>query len=347
MTGDDEFIGQLEDYLESFDGVTPLPEHVRHEVNALLPGTRQARPRPGPLRGLTMISRMSAPLRWGVAALTLVVAAGLGAALLTANRSQGVATVAPTPSPTPVATPVVTPVTLAALLTLRNAPAAPCAASDTGNGCIKAGTYVLSPDVSTSDVSFQVPSGWFEWDIGLGSEGVLVQGGSDAPDGSGWGLMFITPGSVSRDPCDTKAGTYPPADVDTVDELVAAMSKWPGFKATTPQPTSIGGVAGQMVQLTSTKTVATCPAAGLWQTPQFNTLDGYALVDQRPEQHAVQFRVLDLEGKLLVIRTTDFPEVSPFEVQQGVKADPKRHVSDQAALHAMLDSIQIGQTTAP
>ena len=44
MNRDDDFIGRLEDYLESFDGVTPLPARVRDAIHADLPRTRQVRP---------------------------------------------------------------------------------------------------------------------------------------------------------------------------------------------------------------------------------------------------------------------------------------------------------------
>ena len=43
----------------------------------------------------------------------------------------------------------------------------------------------------------------------------------------------------------------------------------------------------------------------------------------------------------VVIRTTDFPETSPYEVEQGVAPDPTRHVDDQVELHQILDSIRI------
>ncbi len=232
------------------------------------------------------MSNLSAPLRWGITATAVVVAVALGAALLNVNRNQGVASVAPTASPTPVATPVATPAPSATLLTLRSAPAAACRAGETLTGCMKAGTYALSPDVVAGGASLDVPSGWFEWDPGMGSEGVLVDE-PDAPDGSGWGLLFIVPGSVSRDPCDSKAGTYPAgAAVGSVDELVAAMSSWPGFKPTIPQPITIDGASGKVFELTSTKAVATCPTAVLWQTPQLTTLDAYPIVNRKPEQRA-------------------------------------------------------------
>ena len=43
MTSDDRFIGQLEVYLDRFDGETPLPDQVRAEIYVALPRTRQVR----------------------------------------------------------------------------------------------------------------------------------------------------------------------------------------------------------------------------------------------------------------------------------------------------------------
>ena len=82
MNRDDEFIGRLEDYLESFDGVTPLPDRVRDAIHADLPRTRQVRPARGTGRMLDMISRASARARWGLVAAVVVAAVVLGAAVI-------------------------------------------------------------------------------------------------------------------------------------------------------------------------------------------------------------------------------------------------------------------------
>ena len=43
MNRDDDFIEQLEDYLDTYEGVVPLPASVRDAVHARLPETRQVR----------------------------------------------------------------------------------------------------------------------------------------------------------------------------------------------------------------------------------------------------------------------------------------------------------------
>ena len=45
MTREDQFIGQLERYLDEYEGITPLPEAVRDAIRAELPKTKQAGPR--------------------------------------------------------------------------------------------------------------------------------------------------------------------------------------------------------------------------------------------------------------------------------------------------------------
>ena len=57
------------------------------------------------------------------------------------------------------------------------------------------------------------------------------------------------------------------------------------------------------------------------------------------------FRIVDVNGTLLVIRTTDFPDTSPNELAQGIPDDPTRHAADQVAMQQILDSIRI--TAAP
>ena len=96
MSHDDRFIGQLEDYLEEFDGVTPLPDRVRDAIRAELPSARQVRPKPGLRRMFTMLSFASAGARVGLAAAAIIVAVVLGAAFLYSNRNvEGVGAPAP------------------------------------------------------------------------------------------------------------------------------------------------------------------------------------------------------------------------------------------------------------
>ncbi len=78
MTRDDEFIGRLEGYLDEYEGVTPLPEAVRHAVRLELPATQQ---NGRSFRFVRMVT-MSAPVRFAVAAVVIAVIAFIGIKLL-------------------------------------------------------------------------------------------------------------------------------------------------------------------------------------------------------------------------------------------------------------------------
>ena len=77
MTREDQFIGQLERYLDEYEGITPLPEAVRDAVRAELPRTKQA----GPTTGLARFSGMSNAFKVGIAAAVIGAAALIGFSL--------------------------------------------------------------------------------------------------------------------------------------------------------------------------------------------------------------------------------------------------------------------------
>jgi hypothetical protein len=97
MTRDDDFIGQLEGYLDEYEGLTPLPVAVRDAIRAELPTTRQSRPLGGLLgRSFVMNSNL---VRFGIAAAAVVLVALLGFGFLPWSNIGGpMATPEPTPS---------------------------------------------------------------------------------------------------------------------------------------------------------------------------------------------------------------------------------------------------------
>jgi hypothetical protein len=346
MNRDDDFTGRLEDYLESFDGVTPLPARVRDAIHADLPRTRQVRPARATGRMLDMITRTSARARWGLVAAVAVAAVVLGAAVLNNGRAgPGVGSAPATASPSPSASPSPT-ATPAPPTSLSGAPREACIPGGDPTGCLAAGTYRLSSSLGwPAQISLTVPAGWFQWLPFSDYEGVLVDASPEAPQGSGWGLMFVAVGSVSKDPCDPAKGTLAPTETSTVDGLVAAMRAWPGFESTTPAPISVSGFDGQLVELKAGTAFKGCDAPKLWTTPMGAPLDAYPLIAGGVTTTLpAQFRILDVNGTPLVIRTTDFPDTSPNEREQGIAADPTRHAADQVELHQILDSIKV---TAP
>lgn len=76
MTREDDFIRQLESYLDEYEGLTPLPDVVRDAVRAELPTTKQAGPGHGLARYLNMITSNKAVQYGLAAAAVLLVAVG-------------------------------------------------------------------------------------------------------------------------------------------------------------------------------------------------------------------------------------------------------------------------------
>jgi hypothetical protein len=112
-----------------------------------------------------------------------------------------------------------------------------------------------------------------------------------------------------------------------------------------PAPTVVSGYSGQLVELTSTRTETDCPSGSVWTIPQGKSVNAYPMVGARGKARAGTFRIVDVDGTLLVIRTTGFPDTSPNELAQGIPDDPTRHAADQVAMQQILDSIKI--TAAP
>jgi hypothetical protein len=286
------------------------------------------------------MSETSPRARRGLVAAALVVAVVLGAAYLNVTRSiSGVggvpstkvpaapSAVAPAPSRTPVP------------ISLRGAAMAPCDKTDNANSCLAAGHYSLPGDDWPATISFDLPAGWFEWGPGTGADGVLVDGGPEARTASGWGVLFLLVGDVSRDPCNLSTGAFAASDVDTPEKLAAAMQTWPGFHVSRATPITVAGLPGRLVEVTSTRTEA-CDGDRIWTTPSGAGIDTWPMMpDRSGPSDPAQFRILEVGGKLLVIRTSDFAGPSALERGEGVPADPNRHAADQAELHAILDSI--------
>ena len=286
-----------------------------------------------------MLSNTSSRARWGLAAAAIVVSVVVGGAILANRNQQGVvaAPVSPSPTVAPMASP--TPATPS----LGSAQMASC--GDASTDCIKPGRYTLNAGAWPATVTFDVPEGWLNYHPGDDIDGLLVDVGTDAPDGSGWGIQFMTVGEVSTDPCTGTAPTFAPGDVDTPQELAAAMATWPGFETTTPEPISIDGADGVLVDLTSTLPDAQCPVGGIWKTDAGLETDYYPTGGNGGQERPKRVRIVDVGGELLVIWTSDFAGPSPWEIGQGVAPDPTRHAADQVEMRAMIDSIQLDVPT--
>ncbi|HEY8438356.1 MAG TPA: hypothetical protein VIK65_07055 [Candidatus Limnocylindrales bacterium] len=353
----DEFIGQLEDYLDEFDGDTPLPDGVRDAVRAALPRMRQVSAGRPLWKGLTMTSPLSGASRFVVAAAAVVVVAVvLGSVLLNQSRGPTVGGIQPpaasgarpsASSAPPAASSTLAPSASAGLTSLASGTLATCGRHSALVECLTPGTYTVGTDVTTAGVRLDVPAGWSQWGPGSGTDGILVGPDSDAPGGSGWGLLFVSADRFSVDPCDSSRGTVPAAQVATIDQIARVMSSWPGIKSTAPTAITVDGHPARLVELTSTKAFSSCPNAALMTTAYGTKLDAYPMI-AAPSGRKAQYRIVDLGGgKVLIIRTTDYPQTSPFEESQGLKPDPKRHTADEVELRAIVDSIRINTAAQP
>ena len=339
MRENDGFIGQVEDYLVEFDGDTPLPGRVLDAIHAQLPRTRQAKAGPGFMRMPAMLSTISSRAPLGIAAAAVVVAVVLGAAFINRNNDQSGVGGVPAASPTPV--PSQSPAASPEVRMLENANNVSCPRITSVPQCIEPGTYQLgSTAVWPAIVTFDVPENWWYYQNAAGSAGVLVQT-EDIVDGSGWGVIFNTVGSVSIDPCDMAAGTFAPEEVDTASDFAAAMAAWPGFEATEPAPISNLAYPGVSITLESAPPLEDCPASQLFTTAESAPLDGYPMVNGQGRHHETEFRIFQTDQGLLVVMAMNFPETSPFEEDNGIPFDPERHVEHQVEMDAILESIEL------
>lgn len=97
MTREDDFIGQVESYLDEYEGMTPLPDAVRNAVRAHLPETRQLGRFGGPMRRFDFMNNNF--VRAGIAAAAVVLAVIVGIKFLPGANTGGPPEATPTPPP--------------------------------------------------------------------------------------------------------------------------------------------------------------------------------------------------------------------------------------------------------
>ena len=139
---------------------------------------------------------------------------------------------------------------------------------------------------------------------------------------NGTRLGIVVVDGIYSDPCDPGAGVLTPDIGPSVDDLSAALLAHPGWEDALATDVSLAGFEGRRVELNAGAD-ASCAgeAAQLFQTvgsPGFTMGPGGA------DFHEVF--IMDVEGIRLVILAITEAEAS---------------AADRAALHAVLDSIQI------
>lgn len=286
MTRKDDFIRQLEGYLDEYEGITPLPEGIRDAVRAQLPKTRQIGPLWGPMRYLNTTMHVPNAVRYGLVAAALVAAVVVGATLSGRGPNFGGG-----PEATPTASPLPSPTALPAV-TL------------TYTGTMQAlarGTYSIPAGRTTpAKLIFAMPAGW-ETD-GRG----FIKGRGESGE-VGWTTSIVA--GVYTDTCAAN-GTLQPIG-PSVDDLVNALEQLGGATVSPAVDTTVGGYPAKRVDISMPDVdVATCRITILqiWADAaqqDFNALDPL-------QQESVY--IIDAAGQVVVIFTTQKPDSSAQDI---------------------------------
>lgn len=330
MTGKDEFIGLLEDYLDD-EGPTPLPDVLRDAIRAELPTTKQVRLLPGTRRVLTVTMQIPRPVRYGLMAAVAVVALGVGVGITT----RGTGTSSPTPTPAATSSPVPSAIGMVALTEAKLIPSQ-LGAQNPDN--IAPGTYFLE-NAYPAHLTVDVPAGWIRWGAATDYNGILVDS-PDALGGSGWGVVFSVVGPVSVDPCNQTKGTRDATVSRTVEAVAAAMAAWPAFEVRSAHDITVDGHPGRVLTITTKLDHASCPSPKLWTTPEGAYWENAygAIGDVR---HSTTYRLVQVADSVLAIRSTEFSNTSPYEIEQGIPDVANRHADDLPTLREIIDSVRI------
>jgi hypothetical protein len=282
MTRQDDFIDQLEGFLDEFEGNTPLPGEVRDAIRAQIPSIQQ-RPAWWPARRFPSMNNTA---KFSVAAAVVAVAALLGFNYLVAPNIGSPGLGDPTPSLTPIPTPT------------------PAVFDEQPEGEVVApGSYLIT-EVEPFRITVTVPDGWQNVRVPglLWGEGVVL------------GFWYVD--NVFVDPCASDLGLLDPAVGPTVDDLATAFGNVPGLEATSPTDVTVDGFAGKQMELTATAAWDGCfgNEAVLWP------IDGGPDAKPPPDPGDLErLWILDVNGDRLVISSTVTPDASD-EVQGELEA---------------------------
>jgi hypothetical protein len=144
-------------------------------------------------------------------------------------------------------------------------------------------------------VTFSVPAGWtYSFTNPAGS--VVINEQQTAA--VGW---YVTT-NLFADPCHWQEGTLDPPVGPSVDDLVAALKRLPGFVVTGPSPSTIGGLPAQSLTVVLTVSPADCDQSQLkvWSEMPTGGRDTY--------WGTSTVRVLDVGGTRLMVISTPLPD---------------------------------------
>ena len=277
MTRDD-FIGQLEGYLDEYEGNTPLPDAVRQAIRAELPTTKQGGPPWRPMRYI----HMSSNVRLGLAAAAVVVLAIIGVGLLRPGPNIG--------NPTPTVTP-----------SLSAQPSA---------GPLAAGTYLMS-DAKFTQVPyrFTVPEGW-----AITSDGFVIK---HQDENTEVGFAFWEVTHIFGNACHW-SGTLVAVGGTSLDSFASALAAQEEQRVSGPIDTQLGGYPAKRVDLEEPSgfDYSACDGVDdlvrLWPDVGGDLNGGWRA---RPGQIDSVY-VLDVNGKRIVVDAWQFPRTSAEDITE-------------------------------
>jgi hypothetical protein len=270
VTRDDDFIGQLEAYLDEYEGMTPLPSAIRDAVRVELPKTRQIDPRSALMRTLVMSSPQAL-----AAAATVVVVAVIGINLFFASGGPGGPSTSASYPPSPAAT------------------AAPLPKV----GAIEPGRHWF-PD-QPPRIYLTTPAGWLAGDYGESGGGRMI---TRYPTQRGGPTLLLGIHHVSHVVANVCADEF---DIEwikvgpMVQDLTTALADQVGTRISGPTDVMVGGYPAKKFVLA----VATpCPGPEghlIWADGA--TTYGYWLL----EDGTGTVYVVDMDDERVVIATVD------------------------------------------
>jgi len=284
MTRNDDFIDHLEDYLDEYEGSTPLPEDVRNAIRAQLPSTKQ---RPAWWPGWRF-PEMNQAMRIALASAAVVAVAVIGFSLFRGMNVGGPDLTGPSPSPSP----------------------EPAVLTD---GPLEAGTYTTTPFPSPDDAiqfTFTVPDGW-TGDLRGPSVFPSSGDGTSGPAGAAMALLRVV--GLYADPCQGNTGQPDIPLGPTVDDLVTALADPGAYESTAATDVVVDGYAGKQLELLMPSDIdfATCDGGQFWVWDAGPYAQGPG--------NRWQVTILDVGGTRAVILAEDFA-ATPERVQTELDA---------------------------
>jgi hypothetical protein len=207
---------------------------------------------------------------------------GGGAGTPAATRTPA-PTTAPTPRPSPIALPL-----------------DPQLLAVTTPGSYLAGDPFLVP------LTMTLPAGW-AGKVGGPYAAFLERAVSGTANAN---IELSLSQTIYAEPCHDR-GFLAPQPGPTVDDLASALARLPGFDATTPTEVSVDGYSGKQLTLTAPARFDGCTLASggyrLWQLP-------LGWVFSFTPGQLTTIRIVDVNGKRLVVSSATFPTTSAQEL---------------------------------